>query len=68
MDNDLFNMEVRRFLKQLGVSSQREIEAAVQAALGDGRLSGGETLKATARIEIEAVGLVHEVAGDIRLK
>ena len=67
MDGVLFNMEVRRFLKQLGVGAQREIEAAVAKAIAEGRLSGTNTLKATARIEIEAAGLKHEIAGDIRL-
>lgn len=67
MDDDLFNMEVRRFLKQLGVGAQREIEAAVAKEIADGRLAGNETLTATARIEIDAAGLSHAIEGEIRL-
>ena len=44
MNEDAFNMSIRKFLKTVGVTSQREIEQAVRAALADGRVSGSETL------------------------
>ena len=68
MNDDLFNMEVRKFLKQLGVGAQREIEAAVRGALETGRIKGHERLIATARIDLPGVGLVHELKGEIRLE
>ena len=43
MNQDTFNMEVRKFLKVVGVTSQREIEAAVDRAIQSGRIKGGET-------------------------
>ncbi len=67
MNEDRFNIEVRRFLKQVGVSSQREIESAVRRAIDSGRLKGGEKLKATARVQIEGIGLDHRVEGEIAL-
>ena len=67
MNEDRFNIEVRRFLKQVGVSSQREIENAVRRAIDSGRLKGGEKLKATARVQIEGIGLDHRVEGEITL-
>ncbi len=67
MNEDTFNIEVRRFLKQVGVSSQREIESAVRRAIDSGRLKGGEKLKATARVQIEGIGLDHRVEGEIGL-
>ena len=67
MNEDTFNIEVRRFLKQVGVSSQREIESAVRRAIDSGRLKGGEKLKATARVQIEGIGLDHRVEGEITL-
>jgi len=67
MNEDTFNIEVRRFLKQVGVSSQREIESAVRRAIDSGRLKGGEKLKATARVQIEGIGLDHRVEGEIAL-
>ena len=67
MDDDAFNMNLRKFLKQVGVTSQREIEAAVQAALADGKISGTETLSAKVTLEIGEVGLAHEIDGKIGL-
>ena len=40
MNEDLFNIEVRKFLKRVGVTSQREIESAVRRAVEAGRLKG----------------------------
>ncbi|HUP30325.1 MAG TPA: DUF6494 family protein [Usitatibacter sp.] len=44
MNADAFNMSIRRFLKQVGVHSQREIEAAVESARAEGKLAGNESL------------------------
>jgi len=58
---------LRRFLKQLGVTSQREIESAVRKAVEAGRLKGDEKLKACPRVQIEGIGLDHRVELDIAL-
>jgi hypothetical protein len=52
-----FNMEVRKFLKQVGVTAQREIENGVRAAVQVGRLAGTENLKARGTLEVEGVPL-----------
>jgi len=67
MNEDTFNMEVRKFLKQLGITAQREIESAVHRAVEAGRLKGNEKLKASARVQIEGIGLDHRVEGEISL-
>lgn len=67
MNEDKFNIAVRKFLKQVGVTSQREIESAVRRALEAGRLEGDEKLKVSARIQIEGIGLDHRVEGEIAL-
>ncbi len=67
MNEDTFNIEVRKFLKEVGVTSQREIESAVRGAVEAGRLEGDEKLKASARVRIEGIGLDHRVEGEIRL-
>jgi hypothetical protein len=67
MNEDVFNMELRKFLKQVGVTSQREIEAAVRKALDEGRLKGDQRLTARARISIDALGLEHEIETEISL-
>jgi hypothetical protein len=67
MDEEIFNMELRKFLKKVGVTSQREIETAVRDALDSGKLKGSETLKVKAVLTIEALGLSHDIDGDIKL-
>ncbi len=68
MDEDRFNIAVRKFLKEVGVTSQREIEKAVRAALDSGRLAGNETLEARMTLSIGVVGLTHIVDGHISLE
>src|SRR3546814_18173367 len=67
MDEEIFNMELRKFLKKVGVTSQREIETAVRDALDSGKLKGSETLKVKAVLSIESLGLSHDIDGDIKL-
>ncbi len=67
MNEDRFNMEIRKFLKKVGVTSQREIERAVQEAIASGRLKGKETLKARVTLSIDGLDLAHEIDGDISL-
>jgi hypothetical protein len=67
MDEDRFNMSIRKFLKVVGVTSQREIETKVREALRDGRLKGGETLKAKVTLSLPGAGLAHEIEGEIEL-
>jgi hypothetical protein len=67
MDEDKFNISVRKYLKVVGITAQREIEKAVHEALNAGRLRGDENLKAKVTLEIEVLGLTHLVEGDIEL-
>jgi hypothetical protein len=59
MDEDAFNMSVRKFLKKLGVTAQREIEIAVREQIDSGDLKGDETLEAQATVTVR--GLSHDV-------
>lgn len=65
MDEDKLNMAIRKFLKVVGVTSQREIENAVAKAIEAGRLRGNEKLSAKMTLEIGAINLRHEVNGEI---
>jgi hypothetical protein len=67
MDNDVFNLEIRRFLKEFGVTAHREVEDAVEAAWQAGKLQGHETIHARARIEIPALGTYFDIERDIPL-
>ena len=65
MDEEAFNLSVRKFLKKLGVTAQREIELGVRAQLDEGRLQGGETLPARATVSVE--GLEREIVIEGRI-
>ena len=67
MNEDAFNASVRKFLKTLGVTAQREIEKAVRQAIADGRIKGDETWPATATVSIPGLGLNWQVDGEIEL-
>jgi hypothetical protein len=67
MQEDVFNMSLRKFLKVVGVTSQQEIEKAVRAAIENKSLQGSEKLNATMVLTIEQAGLRHTVQGVIDL-
>lgn len=67
MNDDTFNLSIRQFLKMVGVSSQREIEHAVAAALQSRKLTGTESLPARMTLEIEGVQLKVVFDGVIEL-
>jgi hypothetical protein len=67
MNEDVFNTSLRRFLKKVGISSQREIEKAVRDAIASGKLKGHEKLAAKMTLTIGAVSLVHDVTDEIEL-
>jgi hypothetical protein len=67
MDEDVFNASIRKFLKTLGVSAQREIEKAVRQAVEEGKLKGIETFPAKAVITLDGLNFAHEISGEIEL-
>ena len=67
MNEDVLNTTIRKFLKHVGVTSQREIEKAVREAIAGGKLKGNETLDATMTLKIGGIDLTHEIKGAIEL-
>jgi len=67
MNEDVFNTSLRKFLKKVGVTSQREIERAVRDALAAGRLKGHEKLSAQMVLTIGGVNLAYEITDEIEL-
>ena len=68
MDQETFNLSIRKFLKMVGVNSQREIEQAVQKSIESGKLSGAEALPVKCTLEIPKLGVKVPFNGEIRLK
>ena len=68
MNEDTFNMEIRKYLKTVGINSQREIEHAVYKAIESGTLTGVETLDVKMTLEVQAVDILHSIPGKISLE
>jgi hypothetical protein len=68
MNEDKFNNSMRKFLKTVGVTSQREIEKAIRGAVESGKLKGNETLPAKMTLTVGGVNLTYEVKSDIELE
>lgn len=68
MNEDVLNTSLRKFLKTVGVTSQREIETAIRDAVAAGKIKGNETLKARMVLTIDAVGLNHAIESSIELE
>jgi hypothetical protein len=67
MNEDVFNIEIRKFLKRFGITAQREIEKAVESALQEGRLRGSETMPVRATLTIPGVLENLRIDGEIAL-
>jgi hypothetical protein len=67
MDADVFNMSVRKFLKKVGVTAQREIELGVRDQISAGRLEGSEKLPATATLRVQGLDRDIVIEGEISL-
>jgi hypothetical protein len=67
MDEEAFNLSVRRFLKKLGVTAQREIELGLRERLDAGDLQGNESLPARATVTVQGVDREIVIEGDIEL-
>jgi len=68
MNEDVLNTSVRRFLKTVGVTSQREIEKAVRAAVANGKLKGNEALQAKMTLTVGGINLTHTIDDNIELE
>ena len=68
MNEDNFNMSVRKFLKTVGVTAQREIEKAVRQAQAEGKLKGAGLLKVTGRVTLAAVALDVVIDGELDVR
>lgn len=68
MNEETFNLSIRKFLKMVGVNSQREIEHAVARALAANAIQGNERFPATVRLEVAGLALDVRFEGEIKLE
>lgn len=68
MNEDVLNTSIRRFLKKVGVTSQREIEKAVREAVASGKLKGNEALPAKMTLTVGSINLIFAIDGTVELE
>lgn len=67
LDEEKFNLEIRKFLKIVGITSQREIENAIREAVGAGRLGPGDEVGVRVTLELPELGIRREIAEKLSL-
>ncbi|PPR38154.1 MAG: hypothetical protein CFH26_00267 [Alphaproteobacteria bacterium MarineAlpha6_Bin4] len=67
MDEKTFNLEIRKFLKNFGITAQSEIEKKVRESLSDGSIKEDEILEVEANLNIGKINLNHKISGTIKL-
>ena len=68
MNEDTLNMEIRKFLKKVGITSQREIEHAILKMVEQDELSGSETIAVSMTLEVPDLDISHVIEGKIKLE
>ena len=68
MNEETFNISIRKFLKMVGVNSQRAIEQAVDKALAEGTIKGTESFPAAVTLEVAGLKLNVKFDGEINLQ
>lgn len=68
MNEETFNISIRKLLKTVGVSSQHQIEQAVRKAIADGAIAGTESFPAKVTLEVAGLKLNVVFDGEIKLE
>jgi hypothetical protein len=68
MNEETFNLSIRKFLKIVGINSQREIEQAVRKALEEGRIKGDESFPVSVTLQLAKLDLNFNIDGEIKLE
>lgn len=68
MNEDILNLSIRKFLKMVGVQSQREIEQAVARAVAENKVGGNQAMPATMTLDIAGLSLHVKFDGEIALE
>ena len=68
MDEDNLNIEIRKFLKQVGISSQREIENYIRKQFSDGNIKVGDSIKVSINLSSEDGELSHSINETLKIK
>jgi len=68
MNEEILNIQIRKFLNKVGVQSQREIEQAVRRSIENNSLAGIVKLEASVLLEVPEVGIKVSIESEIKLE
>lgn len=68
MNEDALNMQIRKFLKKTGITSQREIEQAVREAVDNGTLKAGDSVEATMTLSVRQLGVDVDIVEKLKIE
>ncbi|HKP66835.1 MAG TPA: DUF6494 family protein [Casimicrobiaceae bacterium] len=68
MDEEVFNLSIRKFLKVVGIGSQREIERAVAQAIADGKIADSDHFPARMTLVVDGLAINVSFDGEIKLQ
>ena len=68
MNEETLNLSIRKFLKMVGVNSQRAIEQAIAGGIANGAIAGTETLAVTVTLASPSMALNVKFDGEIKLE
>ena len=68
MNEEILNIQIRKFLKKVGIQSQREIEQAVRRSIENNSLAGIDKLVASVLLEVPEIGIKVSIESDIKLE
>ena len=68
MNEDSLNMEIRRFLKKVGISSQRIIEQSIYNANKDGNIKTGDEIDLEMTLTIKSLDSKITISGKIKIE
>ena len=68
MNEEILNIQIRKFLKKVGIQSQREIELAVRRSIENNSLAGIDKLEASVLLEVPEVGIKVSIESEIKLE
>ena len=68
MNEDHLNLEIRKFLKKVGITSQRELESNIKKSINEGSLKIGDSLDIEMKLVVNNINLQHAISDKITIK
>jgi len=68
MNEDHLNLEIRKYLKKVGITSQRELETHIKKSITEGSLKIGDSLGIEMKLSVNDINLQHIISDKITIE